>query len=266
MSAYTIDLLYAQLPTLDGEQLLRQLREACGQVDMRIPPRHAGALLFTFPGQPFVDRPGQTQIPQLLVAPRAAPLAYEQLRPAQQQSRDWPALASILPQHSATILVSDFLVNQTEYQHRLQRFHQVVRAVLSLAPALAIHWQPSQCLVPTEHYLTSYDPLFPLIHTRHFQVEDPTLDEMVVDTCGLAALGLPDLQCHFRGLDPEAVGQALYQTARILFAQGDLLRTGDTIQGIPADQRWLCQRSLALIGPVREVIDIQPKPPYAPIR
>ncbi len=55
----------------------------------------------------------------------------------------------------------------------------------------------------------------------------------------------------------------LYNAAYYLFEHGDVIDDGDTIQGIPTDQRWTCQHELALAEPEREVIDINPGPPYA---
>lgn len=269
MSAYTVDLLCAATPTVDAERLREQLQAQGGAVELRAALRRAGAWLFAFPAYTFVDATGQTQTPQILIAPSPTTLTYEDLRPALQQIRDWPAVLQLFPQHRATLLISDFLPNWPNHIQRLELFHKVVMAVLEQVPGLALHWQPSQRLVDPAVYMTKQrqgsDPVFPAIHLRHFQIEDPTRKETVVDTCGLAALGLPDLQCHFAGLDPDAVGRVLYQAARVTFAQGDLLQTGDTLPGL-AEQQWRCQRGMALVGPAREVIDVQPGPPYAPER
>jgi hypothetical protein len=235
---------------------------------MRAAPRRVGAWLFAFPGYAFVDGAGKSQTPQLLVAPSPTALPYAELRPALQQSRDWPEALPLLPQHHATLLIADFLAQWPSHLQRLGLFHKVVMAVLDQVSALALHWQPSQRLVDPAVYIAKqrqgHDPIFPAIHLRHFQIEDPTIKETVVDTCGLAALGLPDLQCHFTELDADAVGRVLYQTARVIFAQGDVLQTGDTLRGLTAEQHWRCQRGMALVGPAREVIDVQPEPPYAP--
>lgn len=268
MSAYAVDLLCAATPTINADHLLDHLRGHCGVVEMRPAQRRAGAWLFAFADYTFVDEAGKTQVPQLLIAPSPKALSYEELRPALQQSRDWPDALQLFPQHRATLLISDFLPRWQNHTQRLELFHKVVTAALEQVACLALHWQPSQRLVDPALYLAKqrqgHDPVFPAIHLRHFQIEDPLLKETVVDTCGLAALGLPDLQCHFAGLDADAVGLVLYQTARVIFAQGDLLQTGDTIHGITPDQQWRCQRGMALVGPAREVIDVQPAAPYAP--
>jgi hypothetical protein len=80
---------------------------------------------------------------------------------------------------------------------------------------------------------------------------------------GLDALGLPDVQCHFRGgLDPALAASVLGELAQYLFDEGDVVGDGDTVGG-PDDSRWQCRREEALVDPAREVIDVSPPPPYA---
>jgi hypothetical protein len=84
-----------------------------------------------------------------------------------------------------------------------------------------------------------------------------------MDTMGLAPLGLPDLQCHFSGLETTAVGQMLYNTAYYLFEHGDIIQNGHTVAGVPTERRWVCQHETALVVPERTVLDINPGSPYA---
>jgi hypothetical protein len=86
---------------------------------------------------------------------------------------------------------------------------------------------------------------------------------MVMDSLGLAALGLPDLQCHFRGLDCNAIAGLLHNLGIYLFENGDVIEDGHTIDGIAANQRWRCQHEMSLIGPERAVLDIDPGQPFA---
>ena len=88
-------------------------------------------------------------------------------------------------------------------------------------------------------------------------------DDKVVDTLGLYAIGLPDVQYHFRGLEPQAVVNHAYNVASYLYAADAPVKSGETIDGI-ADGRmsrevqWRCQYEDALIQPVRVVMDICP--------
>jgi hypothetical protein len=86
---------------------------------------------------------------------------------------------------------------------------------------------------------------------------------MLMDTLGLAVLGLPDVQCHFRDLDPHEVAQALYNTALYIHDNGPVMESGHTIAGIQPEDKWPCQFEESLIKPHREVLDLNPGTPYA---
>src|SRR5262249_58554930 len=87
--------------------------------------------------------------------------------------------------------------------------------------------------------------------------------DMLMDTRGLADVGLHDLQCHFRDLDPTAVARVLFNTAVYIFANGPVIESGQTVAGIEPDSRWRCQFENALLEPKREILDLNPGKPYA---
>jgi len=78
----------------------------------------------------------------------------------------------------------------------------------------------------------------------------------------LAALGLPDVQCHFVGLDPALAAAVVEDTARYLFDEGDVIEDGDTVPAADGG-KWPCLREEALVDPPRDVIDVTPPAPYA---
>jgi hypothetical protein len=84
-----------------------------------------------------------------------------------------------------------------------------------------------------------------------------------MDTLGLTALGLTDLQIHYRGLEPAAVADLLDSLTRYLCEQGDIIADGHTVQGLAPDQRWRCQHEMSLLEPKRIVIDVNPGPGFA---
>ena len=53
--------------------------------------------------------------------------------------------------------------------------------------------------------------------------------DMLVDTLGMSLLFLPDLQYHFRGLDPSLIVNHAYNTALYLLINDNPIETGDTI-------------------------------------
>ncbi len=86
---------------------------------------------------------------------------------------------------------------------------------------------------------------------------------MLMDTRGLNEIGLHDLQCHFRDLNPREVSQVLYDTSAYIVENGEVIESGNTIVGIADSSKWVCQFEDALVPPSREVIDINPGVPYA---
>jgi Domain of unknown function (DUF4261) len=87
--------------------------------------------------------------------------------------------------------------------------------------------------------------------------------DMVMDTLGLAALGLPDLQCHFRGLEPGRVMALLSNAGYYVYERGDVIEVGHTIEGLEPGSRWRCRHEGSLLPPSRAVLDLNPGPPYA---
>ena len=86
---------------------------------------------------------------------------------------------------------------------------------------------------------------------------------MLVDTLGLYAIGLPDVQYHFHDLDPNAVVNHAYNVAAYIFDKDASIKDGETIdgiseQGIDRNIQWKCQYERSLIQPDREVMDICP--------
>ena len=133
----------------------------------------------------------------------------------------------------------------------------------------AIVWQPTARVVDPAAWCAAFDAGDPAqrffagaVNVRLFNVQAQER-ESVMDTLGLGALGLPDLQCHFRGLDPQKMARVLYNTAWYVFANGDVIEDGNTVGGISAGSRWKCQHEDSLVGPDRMVLDLDPGAPYA---
>ena len=106
------------------------------------------------------------------------------------------------------------------------------------------------------------DPLRVAINVRQFHVEDGKRGEMVMDTLGLAPLGLPDVQCHFLALGQNDVAALLFELARYLAVEGEVIGEGDTVPG-PRAEKWICHLEESLLEPQRDVIDLEPPSPHA---
>ncbi|MGI3782350.1 MAG: DUF4261 domain-containing protein, partial [Janthinobacterium lividum] len=135
-----------------------------------------------------------------------------------------------------------------------------VAALTAATGPVALGWPTSQRV--TDPAARASDGLGGLVNVRLFAVSDDE-DELVMDTRGLAPLGLPDLQMHFRDLEPSRLAALLYATAAYLLEAGDVIADGNTISGLEGDEHWRCEHEDALVPPVRTVLDIDPGDPYA---
>jgi hypothetical protein len=183
------------------------------------------------------------------------------LADAIEHARDWPDAAKAARAAKAAWTIADELPSP----ERLMPFVVKVAAAAKKRKCVAIWWKPAARLVSPEMLAAAVkeeDPLRVALQVRLFHVETGVKDEHVVDTVGLDALGLPDVQCHFVGMDPQVVGTVVATAARYVFDEGDVIGEGDTIDA-PDGQAWTCRREEALVEPGRDVIDVAPPRPYA---
>jgi len=276
---YSVQLLFDELPQMNKRDLLGQLRKYCGRVEsvaprkefnLPSPAEEFDLMAFAYPDHRVTYAGGKSTPALTLITTSETQPDPQVLESALQQTWDWPEARTTVSKCCATMFVTDLMASGLEYKTRLALFHSVVLSVLELTPSLAIHWLPSQRVVDPQAYLNSkrtgtetYKPTFPAVNVRFFKAENRAPGEMLADTLGLAALGIPDLQCHFAGLDLSDVGNALYGYGCYLFEHGDIIANGDTVQGITEDQRWVCRHEKALVPPERVVIDVNPGAPYA---
>ncbi|MCR5123440.1 MAG: DUF4261 domain-containing protein [Ruminococcus sp.] len=99
------------------------------------------------------------------------------------------------------------------------------------------------------------------VNVRFFRVQDT--EDMLVDTLGMSTLGLPDLQYHFHGANPNHVVRHAYNLLGYILEFNCPFKQGDTIDGFDENGnfsesiQWKCSFENALIQPVRSVIDIE---------
>ncbi|MDI3288981.1 DUF4261 domain-containing protein [Polyangium sp. 15x6] len=146
---------------------------------------------------------------------------------------------------------------------RVRLLLESIASLVEAQPPLAIHWcttgkfeEPGAFLAK----LAGADRVRRAINVRLFELPD---GELVMDTLGLCALGMLDLQVHFKDLDLEEVGHYLYDTAVEHIAAGPRVHVpcacpvgdGDTITG-PGGRAAIGRYEMAMIAPRRGVLDI----------
>ncbi len=230
----------------------------------------------------FSERDGQDA--RLVVRATEEPSRAPELREAIKQTWDWPDAVEACMAHTATLSVEDASPAPLPGRDRVALMHGAVRGLLrglvagggatgenpqqisptTLAdsPLLALHWEPSRRILEPSHYeqvVQAGDWLYGgAVNVRLYQIEGGLPQETVMDTLGLAPLGLPDLQVHFVGLDPNAVAEWLYGYAHYLFQHGDIIQDGHTVEGVNAGERWPVRHEPGLVEPERTVLNAHP--------
>lgn len=264
---YSAQLLFETVPKVDKAKLLSILRRYCGHVESLDGSATSDQLSFVYPDYPIVLGDANLSA-QTFMSVSPTGLDAEKAEPALQQTWDWPEVRSVVSRCRSTMLVTDLMTGSLEYKARLELFQNVVSAVIEALPCLAIQWIPSQRFVSPDAFFQSkqkdsFDRMFPAVNVRLFKISNGAENETLMDTLGLAALGVPDLQCHFKNLDVSEIAGVLYNSACYLFDNGDVIGDRQTIQGIKPEDHWRCQHEDALVGPPRIVLDIDPGKPYA---
>jgi hypothetical protein len=173
-------------------------------------------------------------------------------RPDTTQTWDWPEAGDVLARCRHQLLIAEFAGRAHPHKDRLEAYLPTLRAAVELTrPAAAVC--PTSDRVVRPHELLE-DELAPFVNVRLFRVSDD--DSTLMDTLGLHALGLPDVQCRFDHArhSPESIGVMLYDLAAFLVDRGDVIADGDTVGDLP----WRCHTGEALVEPERRVLDLTP--------
>lgn len=268
LGLHMVQLLLAEPTTVNPDELLTALHKRCGVTVERIDDGEA-ALMFAHPDHMIAydkgNIPAQTIVWTGAVDEPLAPAVWE---PALQHLYDWDrnAARAACEQHRMFLLITDMMAAGLPPVERMELFHNSLLALLDVVGenCLALHWMRSGVLVNPATYRTSkepgprYDPIYPAISVRLFPIQsDKPGNEYVMDTLGMTAFALRDLQIIVRDIEPGRVAAFLNGMAHYLFDHGDVIGDGHTVQGIGPDKpRWRCQHAPAFVGPEREVLNI----------
>lgn len=259
VEAYAADILYTETPLITGNELQEALEQRIGAVEAERGGA-AGSFLFQFPDLADPSREGGAPV-GCSVERGDGPLDEPTIARALAQTRDWKDAGNAARAHEARLVVTDRRAAGLAYKNRLRIFQDVVAAVTSCATPTAILWHASGKFVnplaltrapkPSE----KRDALQGAVALRRLPPPDKGA-KMTIDTLGLAALGLPDLEVIVRLEDPARVEGFLLSIARYVFDLGDVLPDGRVVKG-PTGDRWILKRTRAANVPSREVLHLK---------
>ncbi|WP_051235835.1 DUF4261 domain-containing protein [Paenibacillus pinihumi] len=203
---------------------------------------------------------------QTCIMPADKKIEPEAYTTAIQQAWHWQEAGETVEQCRYSLLLHDFLAAQLPHEQRLQLINGVLRAVLETAPCDAVYFRASDKLVQPDACLAAIaegEALYGAMSVRFYNVERPEIgrSEMLMDTLGLAALGVPDVQCHYYDMEPNDVASFVGDIGYYLFHNGDIIGDGETV-GPTENEKWLCEHQYALAAPQRVVLDLNPGPDY----
>jgi Domain of unknown function (DUF4261) len=183
-----------------------------------------------------------------------------------EQSWGFRDCEAVLKQSCHTLLVIEMMAKSADPIQRTRLFHGVLQAVIEVTQPDSLVFRHSQQVVRPDMYLAAVDedPIMRpgSMNVRFFNIANSDGD-MLMDTRGLHEIGLHDLQCHFRDLDPNDVSNLLFNTAIYIFENGAVIESGNTVAGVAPNSKWVCQFEDSLLEPKRELLDLNPGFPYA---
>ncbi|MGF7045832.1 hypothetical protein J2T13_000292 [Paenibacillus sp. DS2015] len=270
-----VEFLFEQMPVLNRNKLLSVLEEHTGTLKFseegkEIPSPFAldfsGAEEDGVPPQVFFHMDHKVTFEDGVVPAQSVIHAPQPIRDfkrfdsALQQSWHWPDARQTVNNCTYSIRVHDLFTARLPYKQRLELILGLVMAMIEAVPCTAIYWHTSDKLVDPTAYLGAIEldeKLFGAVNLRLFNTGDTEPKEMIMDTLGLSALGIPDLQCHFTEMDPSEIARNLLVISKYLYDQGDIVKNGETI-GTSANKGYLCEHQHALVVPARYVLDLNP--------
>lgn len=275
---YTIELKYKKKPNFSRKRLFEKMQRYTGTVDQPDEQKLRDNLVVWEPSEEvetdmlhffhlnypvkFADgeMPAQTSI---MPTPNRPASEYET---AVQQAWHWSKAGETIEQCRYSVRLIDMMASGLAPQERLRLITGALRALLETVPCDAVYFRESDKLLEPGDYLTAIEAgglLYGAMNVRFFNVEGTgsARHEMLMDTLGLAALGVPDVQCHYYDLEPNEVAQQLTSLGYYLFDAGDVIKDGETF-GPTEDVRWRCEHQYALADPHRVVLDVDPGQPY----
>jgi hypothetical protein len=262
--SYWIELLYNQPPSVDIDALDARLRaEVAGEVAIRAVAQSGGTLSVAFPGH-LVKLEGSdgviTPMPSLInIVWTDSRIKIADYKAALDQTWEWNGARKALAGCFNMMLIGDLTGSRLPYPDRLRLITAVAVECTQLTQPRAVVWKEAGCLVEPSILA---ERMARACNVRLFEVG--VRGDHFMDTLGLAAIGLPDIQLRFSKLEPSWVAGWLYGVARYMFEQGDVIEDGDVIPAPTPGEHWACQHGTAAVPPARTVIDVTPGSANAP--
>jgi hypothetical protein len=261
-----VELHFSQTPTIDFPLIKARAEAILGdEVDTPVSPDEQTTYLLVHKNYPIEYEEGQLPAQTAILAAHE-PIDLKRYSAEIEQSWEFRDCKEPLSRSCHTLLVTELMASLLPPIDRVRLFHGVLLAVIELTQPEVLVFKHSQQVIKPEAYLAAVadEPILRpgAMNVRFYRISNSEGD-MLMDTRGLSVIGLHDLQCHFRQLNPNDVGNILYNAAIYIFENGAVIESGNTIAGIDPNSKWICQFETALVEPERDVLDLNPGFPFA---
>lgn len=257
---YSVELYMKEQPIILENKLLENLRKYCGNVE--ISSKEDSSITFAF--MDYILEYKNASVPvSISISVGEKEPESEKLRRSLDQSWNSDNDKESIENCKIKIVVADMMAIGLDYTKRMELFQKALYSIVELIPCEGVNFHITEQVISRDDYLENnplndeYDPMFGILNVRLFNIEGKE-NEYIMDTLGLSAVGLCDLQCHFKNLNIEEVANVLYTYGYYIFDNPDALDDLKTIEGISKNDKWECQHEVALAAPERVVLDINP--------
>lgn len=267
MAMQMVELHYVAPPVYNTAALAERAKQLLGSgIDTSDSDAGSSAFLLFHTNHRMEYRDGALP-PQTAILASDKPTDAEAYTDQIQQSWACDDAAERMAASTRSLLVTEMMAQGLEPGERVRLFHGVLQALTEITRPHAIVFHHTQQVVAGDSYLESCDRESierpGSLNVRFFNISNSETGDMMMDTRGLDEIGLHDLQCHFRDLDPNSVSRVLFNTALYIYQSGPVIESGQTVAGIEPDSKWLCQFEDSLLDPQRDVLDLNPGEPFA---
>ena len=257
---YSVELYMKEQPIILENKLLENIKKYCGNVEI-ISNQDTN---ITFAFMDYVLEYKNASVPvSIMISISDEEPDGEKLRKSLEQSWNYDKDRQSIKNCKIKVIVTDLMAIGLEYTKRVELFQKTLYSIVELIPCVGINFHITEQVISREDYLENnplndeYDPLFGILNVRLFNIEGKE-KEYIMDTLGLSAVGLCDLQCHFKNLNTDEVSNILYSYGYYIFDNPDAVDDMKAIEGISENDKWKCQHEVALAEPERVVLDINP--------
>lgn len=256
---YSVELYMKEQPTILENKLLENIKKYCGNA--KIMSNQDNNITIAFMDYILEYKNASAPVGIVITKINEKP-KIEKLRRSLGQSINVKNEQAV-ENCNFRILVTDVMAIGLEYTKRVELFQKALYAIVELMPCEGIHFPITEQVISREDYLENnplnddYDLLFGILNVRLFKIPNKE-KEYLMDTLGLSAIGLCDLQCHFKNLDPNQISNILYSYGYYFYDNSNELDNIDSVEGISKNDKWKCQHEISLADPKRIVLDINP--------